>query len=596
LEMTKISRFLIVGLCLLVFSAGCHALEIFPLAHVVPGLVGVGKTVIQGREIEEFSVEVLGIVPQSRPLPDLIMVRLSGPAIEKAGGLASGMSGSPVYIDGALLGAVSHGYSGADKTIGLVTPAQAMFDVLNRIAPLEVEAAQPEPVEDMVALAAPVVVTGIGGRALDYLSRSLDPLRLSVMPGLAHQGEHEPVSLEPGSAFAVQLLKGDFQAAVMGTVTHVTEDGRFVGMGHSVTHRGSVGFFAADAYVHYTMPSLDVPYKIFSVGEVVGGVFEDRAAGVAGTFGQLPDYLPVTITVRDSDQGTKQEYKVDVVSIPSLMIPLVLASAYQGVDAGLDRIGPGTSYVRLQFDSPQIPQPMIRENLYYSDSDIAVWSLTDLMDGLELLANNSLQDVELTHISVEVEVGQARRTASIEQAVPRLSTVTPGDSLEIEVTIRPYRQEPEKRILRIEIPEDTMPGLLTVTVRSGAAGYYVTKPPVHVPLTPATELGDEEEVPHTVATGAESLEKLITDFMEREKNNEIVAEFYPFIDSFATSSKDEAVEGEAMEDSAGEIEDRAMPAFRWNDGSSDVQKVRLTTQYVIEGLATFDVEVVAPEY
>ena len=78
---------------------------------------------------------------------------------------------------------------------------------------------------------------------------------------------------------------------------------------------------------------------------------------------------------------------------------------------------------------------------------------------------------------------------------------------------------------------------------------------MHVPLTPATELGDEEEVPHTVATGAESLEKLITDFMEREKNNEIVAEFYPFIDSFATSSKDEAVEGEAMEDSAGEIED-----------------------------------------
>ena len=139
------------------------------------------------------------------------------------------------------------------------------------------------------------------------------------------------------------------------------------------------------------------------------------------------------------------------------MIPLVLSSAYQAVDAALDRIGAGTSYVRLQFDSPDIPQPMIRENLYYSDSDIAVWSLTDLMDGLELLANNSLQDIVLSGISIEIEVWQARQTASIEQAVPRVSTVVPGDSLEVEVTIRPYRQEPEKRIMRIDIPEDTMP-------------------------------------------------------------------------------------------------------------------------------------------
>lgn len=200
----------------------------------------------------------------------------------------------------------------------------------------------------------------------------------------------------------------------------------------------------------------------------------------------------------------------------------------------------------------------------------------------------------LSGISIEIEVWQARQTASIEQAVPRVSTVVPGDSLEVEVTIRPYRQEPEKRIMRIDIPEDTMPGPLTVTVRSGAASYYVTKPPVHVPLTPGAE--DDEEVPHTVATGAESLEQLINDFMGREKNNEIVAEFYPFIDSFSASAKGEGAIGAGEENSSTQGEGRSIQAFRWSNGTSEVQTVRLTTQYVMEGMASFDIEVVEVEY
>lgn len=593
--MTKIARFIAAVVCVFVFSAGCYALEIFPLTDVTPGLTGVGKTVIQGREPEEFSVEVLGVVPQSPPMPDLILVRLSGEVIDRIGGIASGMSGSPVYVDGALLGAISYGYSLSDHRICLVTPAQAMFDLLNRIPPLEGGAEEyPELPRDMVALTSPLVVTGIRGRSLEFLRKSLNNLRFSVEPGMARGVDLEPAVLQPGSAFAVQLLRGDFQAASFGTVTHVEPDGRFVGFGHPFTHQGQVNFFAADAYVHYTMPSIEFPYKILSVGQPLGGVFEDRAAGVAGVLGKTPEYIPVTITVRDKDQDLVQEYNVDVITAPALMIPLVLSSAYQAVDAALDRIGAGTSYVRLQFDSPDIPQPMIRENLYYSDSDIAVWSLTDLMDGLELLANNSLQDIVLSGISIEIEVWQARQTASIEQAVPRVSTVVPGDSLEVEVTIRPYRQEPEKRIMRIDIPEDTMPGPLTVTVRSGAASYYVTKPPVHVPLTPGAE--DDEEVPHTVATGAESLEQLINDFMGREKNNEIVAEFYPFIDSFSASAKGEGAIGAGEENSSTQGEGRSIQAFRWSNGTSEVQTVRLTTQYVMEGMASFDIEVVEVEY
>lgn len=593
--MTKFSRLLVIGLCFVIFSAGCYAVEIFPLNEVVPGLMGVGKTVVAGQEIEEFNVEILGIIPQSPPTPDLILVRLSGDVIDRTGGIASGMSGSPVYIDGALLGAVSYGYSLADHRIAMLTPAQAMLDLMDRIpAEAKQDLVYSDIPPEMSALRSPVVVTGLGVRALDYLRTALPQLRFSDVPALAHKVDAEPRALEPGSAFAVELMRGDFQAASFGTVTHVEEDGRFVGFGHPFTHLGSIEFFAADAYVHYTMPSIDFPYKILSVGKPIGGVFEDRAAGVAGRLDREPKYVPVKIAVHDKDQNLKRTYNVQVITEPSLMIPLILSSAYQGVDATLDRVGAGTAYVRLQFESPGIPYPMIRENLYYSDSDIAVWSLIDLNSGLELLANNSLQEIELSQITVEIEVAKERRTASIEKAVPRLSTVIPGDSLEVEVTIRPYRQEPETRILRIDIPEDTMPGLLTVTVRSGAEGYYVTKPPVHVSLT--TDYDSDEEVSHTVATGAESLDKLITDFMDREKNNEIVAEFYPFIDSFA-SSRRTSLADDAGEGDSGEAEESpSIPAFRWSDTTSELQSVRLATQYVMEGMASFDIEVVAAEY
>ena len=195
------------GLSILVFSAGCYALEVFPLDQVVPGLVGVGKTVIQGREIKEFAVEVLGVVPQSPPTPDLILVRLSGDVIDQVGGIASGMSGSPVYVDGALLGAISYGYSLSDHRICLITPAQAMFELLDRIA-LQAggEQSYPELPHDVVALSAPLVVNGIRGRALEYLRSSLRDLRFAVEPGLAHSVDVVPAVLEPGSAFAVQLL------------------------------------------------------------------------------------------------------------------------------------------------------------------------------------------------------------------------------------------------------------------------------------------------------------------------------------------------------------------------------------------------------
>ena len=581
---------LILFLC--IFVGTVHAQGLFLPGEVRPGLRGVAKTVISGNTIETFDVEVLGLVPQSPPLDNLIMIRVSGDVVERSGGIAQGMSGTPVYIQDRLLGAIAYTYAQTDHRIGLVTPAVDMFKIYEQLT-------VPAPVlpPGATAVRSPLIVQGLNDRNKRFLTEALGEERVQVMPALASSYVYGPLVLEPGSMIGVQLLRGDFQVASFGTVTDVREDGRFVAFGHPFTHRGAVDFFASAAYVHYTLPSLDMPFKIVSLGSTIGQIGQDRAVGLGGTLGNHVEYVSVAMKVRDRDRNVDQNFNVEVVKEPTIMVPLVITSAYQSVDATLDRLGAGTSFVRLEFTAKDFTQRMIRENLFYSDSDIAVWSLTDLLSGLELLVNNNLQEVDLQEVRIEVEVAQERKTATIEKAVPSTFHVKSGEHVDVEVTIRPYRGASETRTLRLEIPQDIATGLLTVTVRGGGAGYYVEKPPVH---TSVLELEEEEDEPvRATISGAESLDALITEYMDRERNNEIVAEFYPFLeppqeeDSSGSDDREEGGEVGSEVDAEVKDENSGSPLgyYSWAEVPSDVSTVRLSTQFVIDGMATFDLNI-----
>ncbi len=569
------------------FVSAADAQELFLPEEVRPGLRGVAKTVISGNNIETFDVEILGLVPQSPPLSNLIMVRVSGDAIERSGGIAQGMSGSPVYIQDRLLGAISYTYAYTDHRIGLVTPAVDMFKLYDQMP-------VPEPVlpPGTSALRSPLLIEGLNERNARFLSEALGIERIQSIPSVTSNYSFGPVSLVAGSMVGVQLLRGDFQVASFGTVTHVNEDGRFLAFGHPFTHRGNVDFFASAAYVHYTLPTLELPFKIVSLGSTIGAIKQDRAVGLGGSLGSQSEYVAVNIQVRDRDRDLRKTYNVEAVKEPSILVPLVISSAYQSVDATLDRLGAGTSFVRLEFTAKDFSQRMIRENLFYSDSDIAVWSLTDLLSGLELLVNNNLQEVDLQEVRIEMEVVQERKTASIEKAVPSTFYVRAGEFVDVDVTIRPYRGATETRTLRIEIPQDIAPGLLTVTVRGGGTGYYVEKPPVH---TSVFELDEEDDEPvRQIISGAESLDALITEYMDRERNNEIVAEFYPFLENGPQEEEVEQEQAELGEDTDEETEEEIQalpPYYSWAEGPSEATKIRLATQFVIDGMATFDLNI-----
>lgn len=586
-----IRKWALVGIFLCLYTAAAAgAVDIYPLEAVYPGLKGIGKTVVHGTLIEEFDVEVITIIPQPGSIPDLIMVRVSGDAIDRSGGIASGMSGSPVYVDGKLLGAISYAYEYSDHRVGLLTPAAPMLALLDKVP-----VAAPQLPQGFSEIATPVTVTGIAGRALAPLAKALEPYNVQVIPGVSGIMQQVDVSrLEPGSAFAVQLLRGDFQVAAFGTITEVDEQNRFVGFGHSFLHKGDANYFVAPAVIHYTMPGLEIPYKIASAGASVGAIYQDRAAGVAGTLDTQAAYIPINITVTDVERQRQDVYRVESIADSSLLAALVISSAYQGIDSSLDRIGSGTAYVRLEFHTHDLPQPIIRENMFYSDSDIAVWSLSDLMDGLEVLMGNNLQSIDLKEINVSIVVENTRRTAEIEKAIPRRFQVEAGGSVEVEVRIRPFRNAVETRVLRIDIPEDTLPGLMTVSVRGGSSGYFYAKPTVHTTWESLQE--QDADVMWREPTQAESLELLLTGYMNRERNNEIVAEFYPYIDpnpeydfgdypqsSFGGEDKIPISEVVMLE--------KDFDSSQWEPNDNEPIRVRLITQYVIEGSASFEIEV-----
>lgn len=573
--------FLIILLC--GFASTVYGLELFLPEEVRPGLRGIGKTVISGNTIETFDVEVLGLVPQSPPLNNLIMIKASGDVIDRSGGIAEGMSGSPVYIEDRLLGAIGYTYAKTDHRIGLVTPAVDMFKLYGALS-------VPEPIlpPDAVVVRSPLVVQGLNERNTSFLADNLGTERVQVIPSLTASFVQGPIVLQDGGMVGVQLLRGDFQVASFGTVTHVREDGRFLAFGHPFTHRGAVDFFASAAYVHHTLSSYDMSFKIVSLGSTIGRIEQDRSVGLGGSLGEQARYVSVNLQVRDRDRDIRETFYVESVKEPDVMVPLIVSSAYQSVDATLDRLGAGTAFVRLEFTAKDFDRRMIRENLFYSDSDIAVWSLTDLLSGLELLVNNNLQEVDLEDVRVEVEVAQERKTATIEQAVPNTFYVKPGDFVDIDVTLRPYRGVSEIRTLRIEIPKDVAQGLLTVTVRGGGAGYYIEKPPVN---TSFLELdGEDDEPVRHVISGAESLDSLIQEYMDRERNNELVAEFYPFLEN-SLQGDDDAEDGVEVE-AESEVEFQTLPSyFSWAETPTEATKVRLATQFVIDGMATFDVHV-----
>lgn len=598
--------------------------EFMPLADVKPGMKGTGKTVVEGTRIDTFDVEVLGVLKGEAATGDLVLVRVSGKPVEAAGGIAAGMSGSPVYVNGRLLGAIAYGYESADHYIGLVTPIEEMlkvFAVAKRPAPGQARLSSPVRLQEqdrivrrvvlaaspeeaahlaaersdetlvMIPVMTPVMTSGILGRALDRLSRKLLPFGLKAVQGGGGGGAQATegkASLEPGSAIGVQLVRGDVSVTAIGTVTYRKGD-EALAFGHSLLGRGNSGYLATGASIHHVVSGDVMPFKVASPLGVAGSIVQDRIHGVLVDLGKAPSTIPVDVTVRDRDTGTARMLRADIVRDEVLATDLAGIFALSCLDAVVNRVGRGTSRVTFEIHGKGLPEPVSRDNMYYSSADISADSIEEMLDYLSAVVDNEFVEVEVTSVKAEFEVGEARRTARIERAEAVTKVVRAGDTVEVKIRLQPFRGIREIKAVQIQIPAETPAGTLYLAVRGGGV--------------PPAEEGAEDSNKSAHPTATESLENLVRELMARERNNDIVVEFYP---------------GEA---SAGEeaipVNGRAVPGYPVGSGrlgqsedlprreekpprgegagagtgSRGLVKSVITTGYVIEGETTVELEI-----
>ena len=578
-------------------SPALMAEEIMPLDEVQPGDSGYGRTVVRGTEIEEFEFEVIDILFNFEPGRDFILAKLGGELIEETGGVASGMSGSPLYLDDRIIGAISYGWLDSDSRYILATPIEPMLKLL------EDPTAELEPVEDLPELSLPLSVSGLSGRRLDYLEENLKDYfsgDFKVVPGGDEPGlsvESYP-ELEPGSSVAALLARGDITIASIGTLTYL-EDGRTVSFGHPFTNRGNVNFFFGQSRISQVIPG-DLSFKLGTPLAVPQGIIsQDRGAGISGELDVFPHVVPLEINVYDEDRDESMSLNIQIIRDEELLLDLPPILVLQAIDSGLDRIGPGVASTSLSIMGNNIPGTALsRENMFYSQQDIAARSLDDLLAALEIVNLNTFVDAELFDISFDIEVREEDKVALIDELeIQNEGEIYPGDELDLKISLRPYRQESFEFEMLLELPEDIDPGPNTLSARSGQTYGQFWQTQYYDEYDPDDELA-------VSAAGYQNLDEMIDDFLERPRNNEMVLEVFP---GFPAAPSIEEVEededeevGEPEEESPENGEEERTPAEEEvpeEDLPPEEEKLReiIATDYVLEGDLYLDFMIEDPD-
>ncbi len=493
----KIRRF---TLALLVSVVGVGAMlsgaaDQMPVTEVRPGMVGIGRTVFDGTHVEEFKAHIVGVLENViGPHRNLIIARLEGGPLANTGVIA-GMSGSPVYIDGRLLGAVSYALGSFSKEpIAGITPIAEM-NLEFPLTPETLTAAfrkalnwnrpfADRPGDSRFASS----VAGLGGDQLGTLLRPIaTPLVMSGFePDVAelfggalrdqgfiptggsaagfHAGEMPfEGPLKPGDAIGVMLVGGDLQLGGTGTVTHVDGD-RVYAFGHPMYNLGPTEYPMTRAYVYTVLPSLFSSMKLSSTGDVIGTFTQDRATAIAGRLGPGPRTIPITLSL-ESSRAAKRTFHFTVVN-DQLFAPLMTYASILNTLGSYERqFGSATFSVRGTATLKK-HDPIVLNNLFSGDQ-ATMAAAAYAVGPIAYLLSNDYEKVDLEGVDLTIGTTEEPRTATLERVWLDHPRPRAGRTAPLKVLFRTYRGEEIVRTLPIEIPANAS-GTLSLLVSDGA--------------------------------------------------------------------------------------------------------------------------------
>jgi hypothetical protein len=472
-------------LILLFFSAGLHAVEIMKLSDVKTGMEGVGKTIFKGTQIETFTFTVLGFIENFAPKKNLIIVELNSPLLRESG-IVSGMSGSPAYIDGKLIGAVAYGFSFSKKPIGGVTPIEEMLATDEYNTPtvsidistikIDFDKKNLAAISDLVQTSllkrlnssphssfAPIPIIGsqrgFKPAAFSYLSRLTPLFSLAGGPGIGTTAnpmdssskladsslDKDLLKVSPADAVAIPLVKGDFEYSASGTVTHVDGDKIYI-FGHPFFGLGTVEFPLHKAEVISVVPSFQEPFRLAATKNMIGRVVQDRFSCVQGELGKIPYMIPMKFFFKNRDHTLN----IEIVDHP-LLTPALAAISIFNIFT--------TEYQQVGFQSIKIDGKIFIEgekNIIIDDLYSGTDSFTDFSNLLlaitYFLMNNSEKHIKIQKIDLEFSGSEILRRANLENVLVNKTSFLPGEVMDITVYLKGERGQPFSETLNLKAP------------------------------------------------------------------------------------------------------------------------------------------------
>jgi len=455
--------------------------------QIHPGQRGVAYTVFQGIQPEAMDVEVLGVLRNANgPKGDIILVRLHGTKVEYTG-VVAGMSGSPVYIEGKLAGALAFRIGEFSKEpIAGVTPISEMFE----IKALDKSPEAPIPASTQVAGASHTASPGESPSAAGYTNylRPIDtPLVFSgfsedavrlfssefastgivpVMGTGSVSGTKQPEPLVAGSAVSAVLVRGDMDIAATCTVTYADAE-KLLACGHPLLQFGNVDLPMSKAEVLATLPSPANAFKIVNTTEPAGTFVQDRHTGILGVFNKEPKMVPVTLTIHGG--ATDKQVHYEVLNNARITPVAMMVTVFNALH-GLNEYGEETTY-RLTGRIEVNGYPDVALDNMYSPNDFgqpaAIQLAMSVGDRFGRVFDNAFNATDVRGVHLDMELIRERRGVTLESVHTDVVEARPGDDLVVEAVLRPYRGERIVRRIPIHIPTSASKGLLHVLVSDG---------------------------------------------------------------------------------------------------------------------------------
>ena len=495
-------------LALTLAPASTLAAEILPLDQVRPGMVGVGRTVFQGTKIEEFKVTVLGVLENVGPLQSMILAKLEGGPLAETGVIA-GMSGSPVFIEGKLVGAVAYGFPFSKETIAGITPIGEMLEATRTSAPRAAATrfapsfraasfARPLDRDSLIAvlkrplpgvaadpsslrgempqalrgatlqpLLLPLVFSGFDATTFDFARGLFAGLGFAPMLGMSRGSLPSTTlpDLAPGGAVGVSLVEGYLDLSVTGTITHI-ENGQVYAFGHPFYNLGPTQFPMKKAYVYSVFPSLYQSWKISSAADPVGTIEQDRMAAISGKIGKTPRMIPLSVKLRTS-RGQEKAFSFRMVEDELFSPVLAFVSLLSVLQANERAYGTASMSVdaRVTFAGDR----EVRVEDLFTEEGPGMRTAALVAAPLAYLMSNDFERVRVDKLDVNVSSYETVKTALLERAwLEMKGPAKAGQTVALKLSLRSYRGEMLSESIPVTIPANAPAGLYSLLVADGS--------------------------------------------------------------------------------------------------------------------------------